>query len=111
MKQVSSDYESRVLTLRQLARCSSEFSDSLDVASKLRAASVHNSRFLVCKNVNIPGPLLLENLKNICKLCRPMLETDSWVSHSVRLWWFGHGLGNNRVEVPVPAVLKFSPSP
>ena len=82
---------------------------SLNVASKLRTAAVHYTRFLICKNVNIPGPLLLENLTNIYKLYRPTLETDSWVSQSGGLWWFGHGLVDHRVEVPLPAVLKFSP--
>ena len=111
MKQVSSDYESRVLTLRQLAGCSAEVSESLDIATRFYTASVPNSIFLMCKHLKIPGPLLLENRKSIYKLCRPILETDSWVSQSVGLWWFGHGLGDNRVEVPLPAVLKFSSSP
>ena len=40
-----------------------------------------------------------------------MLETGSWVSQSVGLWWFGHGLGDKRVEVLLSAVLNYSPSP
>jgi len=99
-----------VLTLHQLAGCSAEVSERLDVATRLYTASDHNSRFLMCKNLKILGPLLLENRKNIYKLCRPILETDSWVSQSVGLRWFGHGLSDNRVEVPLPAVLKFSSS-